>query len=254
MFRRISVLSGLVVVLGWVACAVADDAPTAEVSTEADVHADLAGEKEKAGGKGEAGHDARGAGGKSAAGHAAAGHGDEHAHFGAAGANSDILELRTDLAIWTFCVFALLMLILWKFAWGPISAGLAKREAGIRDQIHAAQMANEEGKQLLVQYEKKLENAQNEVRAILDEARRDAQHTKDEIVRQARLEAQAEKERALREIETATDGALKQLAEKSANMAIDLAGKIVQQKLSPSDHAKLVQDAVSRFGSAPSAN
>jgi hypothetical protein len=33
-------------------------------------------------------------------------------------------EVRFDLSIYTFVVFALLMLLLWKFAWGPIAAGL----------------------------------------------------------------------------------------------------------------------------------
>src|SRR4051794_33128053 len=37
-------------------------------------------------------------------------------------------EFKSDLAIYTFVVFMLLLALLTKFAWGPISQGLAKRE------------------------------------------------------------------------------------------------------------------------------
>jgi F-type H+-transporting ATPase subunit b len=152
-------------------------------------------------------------------------------------------------------VFVLLAAILWKFAWGPIMAGLDKREKRIADDIAAAHDANEEAKRLLAQYEQKLADAQVEVRGILDEARRDAQHTQQEILAKARDDARAERDRALREIETATQQALKELAEKSTDLAIELAGKIVRAELKPADHTRLIADAVSGFATAnPSKN
>jgi F-type H+-transporting ATPase subunit b len=59
----------------------------------------------------------------------------------------------------------------------------------------------------------------------------------------------------MRDINTAKDQALKELAERSTNIAVDLAGKIVQAQLSKADHAALVQDAMNRLVVAkPSAN
>ena len=48
--------------------------------------------------------------------------------------NADLLnpvDWRTDLAIWTLVLFLLVLAILKKYAWGPISEGLQKRENGI---------------------------------------------------------------------------------------------------------------------------
>ncbi|MGE0605580.1 MAG: F0F1 ATP synthase subunit B [Pirellulales bacterium] len=182
------------------------------------------------------------------------GHGDDHADghghgVGHDGASSDPSELKSDLAIFTFIIFVLLFAILYKFAWGPISTALDAREKGIKDNIEAAQRANDEGKVLLAQYEKKLADAQGEVKAIIEEARRDAEHTQQEILAKARADAQAERDRSLREIETATDQALKELAEKSTNLAVDLAGKIVQAQVKKSDHDRLIGDAVANFSS-----
>jgi F-type H+-transporting ATPase subunit b len=165
------------------------------------------------------------------------------------------VNLRTDLAIFTFIVFVLLLLLLWIFAWGPIARKLDEREQRIADNIAAAQRQNDEAKRILVEHQKILDGVQGEVRAILDEARRDAQHTQDEILAKAREEAQRERDRSLREIDLATQAALKELGEKSVDLAVQLAGKIVSSKLSPDDHERMVKDAVARFGKAdPSRN
>lgn len=157
------------------------------------------------------------------------------------------LRWANDAAIYTALVFLILFLILWRFAWGPISDGLHKREQGIVDNIAAAQRQNEEAKVMLSQYEAKLAAAASEVRELLEEARRDAEHTKDEIVASARKEAQAERDRALGEINTARDQALKDLAERSADMAVDLAGRIMHARLTKDDHAALIREAVGSF-------
>jgi len=168
-------------------------------------------------------------------------------------AGASPLSFDEDLAVWSLVVFLILLVVLWKFAWGPISEGLDKREQGIADNIAAAEQKHEEAKELLVQYDKRLAEAAGEVREIIEEARRDAEHTQKEILAKATEDAQAIQDRARREIETATSAALKELSERSASLAVELAGKIVQSHLSQEDHARLIDDAVNRF-SQPSNN
>jgi F-type H+-transporting ATPase subunit b len=176
------------------------------------------------------------------------GHASAHSsHLGTEGVSTDPSEFKRDLAIFTFVVFLLLLLILGKFAWGPISAGLEKREHGIAEHIASAQRSHEEGKRLLAEYERKLASAQDDVRAILDEARRDAAHTQQEILAQARADAVAEMDRAKHEVETARDQALKQLVETGANLAVELAGRILRAELTPDKHAQLINEAVAKF-------
>ena len=187
--------------------------------------------------------------GEEAVDHAGGDHAGDHAGDGHAAAINP-LAFDPDLALFTLLIFLLLLAVLWKFAWGPIAAGLDKREQGIADQIAAAQAANEQAKLLLGQYEQKLAAAAGEVRAILDEARRDAEHTQQEILAKARADARLERDRAIREIEIATDSALKELAERSTNMAVDLAGRIVQAQLKPADHTRLIDEAMAKFPKA----
>ena len=174
----------------------------------------------------------------------AGGHGDGH---GGGDVDLNPLDWKSDLAIWTGAVFVLLLLVLGKFAWGPIADGLDKRESRIAGEIQAAEKANADAKAQLEEYQRKLAAAGDEVRQLIEQAKRDAEAAGQVIAQKARDEADAEKRRAVEDIELATAGALKELAELSANLAVDLAGKIVKQRLSAAEHSVLISEAVAKF-------
>lgn len=181
--------------------------------------------------------------------HGGGGHGEEHG-----GGNPNPLALDPDLAIFTLVVFLLLFGLLAKFAWPAISAALNEREQSIRSNIADALAKHEEAKQMLVQYEAKLASAANEVRALLDEARRDAEHTKSQILVEAKAAADAERDRALRDVERAAEAAMKDIAETIANQAVDLAGKVVSRNLTGEQHTQLVRDAMNVLAANTSKN
>lgn len=169
-------------------------------------------------------------------------------HGGSASLNPLSFEaFQKDLAIWTLVVFVVLLLILWKFAWGPINDGLQKREQRVLGEIASAEKANQDAKQLLADYEQRLAASESQVREIIERGRRDAEEVGRQILEKARAETEAEKQRALREIDAATAGALKGLAEKSADLAVELAGKIVAAKLDPQAHSRMIEEAMDRF-------
>jgi F-type H+-transporting ATPase subunit b len=168
--------------------------------------------------------------------------------------STDPAEFRGDLAIWSFAVFVLLAGLLAKFAWKPIMEGLDKRERGIADTIAATRAANEEAKSMLASYERRLAEASEEVRGMLEEARRDAEATKQSIVTEARKAADDEQARAKREIGLATDDALSRIAERAGELAVDVAGKFLREKLSADDQQRLVRDSVASIRSKPSIN
>jgi len=166
--------------------------------------------------------------------------------------NTNPLEFKKDLAVWTFVVFLVLLGVLWRFAWGPIRDALDQREQSIANEIAESQKRNEDARALLAQYEQKLDAAKDEVRSILDQARREADETGRKIVAAAQDEAKAEHRRALAEIDRATGAALEELARRSAGLAVELAGKIIRAELRPDDHARLLDEAVANFAGSGS--
>jgi F-type H+-transporting ATPase subunit b len=186
---------------------------------------------------------------------AQAGHGEDLGVGDATHGMSDVSSLAGDLAIYTFVVFLLLLAILSYLAWPKISEALLEREKRIEGAIADAQAKHEEAKRLLAEHEAKLAGAAAEVKAMLDEARRDAEATKSEIIAEARAAAKQEHDRAKRDIEVALDGATKHLAETSANLAVELAGKAIRETIQPAKQQELVREALVKLAAAaPSKN
>ena len=107
----------------------------------------------------------------------------------------------------------------------------------------------------MAEHEAKLAAAAGEVRALLEEAHRDAEHTRKSIEDKGRQAAKDELDRALREIDRAKDGAIEALASASANVAIDLARKVIKDKLTADEQKQIVRDALGKLSAAtPSRN
>ena len=92
---------------------------------------------------------------------------------------------------------------------GADPEGLQKREDEIAGQIAEAQRKNEEARQLLADYEKKLAAAQDKVRGLIEQGRRDAEKVGQQLLDKAREEAGIERQRAVQQIESATLAALR---------------------------------------------
>lgn len=157
------------------------------------------------------------------------------------------LQFRVDTMIFSLLIFLGLAAVLAKFAWKPIMEGLDKREKRISDSITSAEKAKTQAEASLKQYEDKLATVDQEAKSILDEAKKDALAAKDKIVAEAQAEAQRQRDKALADINAAKNQAVRELAEKSVDSAVSLAGNIVGRSLKKDDHSKLIEDSIKRF-------
>ena len=157
------------------------------------------------------------------------------------------LQVRIDTMIFSLIIFGLLLLVLWKYAWGPIMQGLEKREKSIAKDIDDARTANEKAQAVLAQYEQKMQAAAEETSRMMTEARADAERARQRIVEEANAEAQRQRDRAVAEINAARDAAVRDLAERSVDSAVTLAGNLVGKELRPDDHQRLIEQSLERF-------
>ncbi|MCL2745152.1 MAG: F0F1 ATP synthase subunit B [Planctomycetaceae bacterium] len=157
------------------------------------------------------------------------------------------LEWASNTAFWTFVIFAAVCAILGKLAFKPIAKALDDREQSISGQIEAAAKANEEAKSVLALYNQKLDESREEVRQIIEAAKKDAQSVADGIVAKAREAAGQERDRAMKEIDSAATAALQNIAERSATLATSLAGKMIRVEVKPETHRDMIQEALNGF-------
>lgn len=163
---------------------------------------------------------------------------------------TNLLDLRWDLGLWTLVVFILLFLVLKKAAWGPILEGLQQREQDIRSAVEEAKLARAETARERAEFQRKLDEAFQKIPQMMDEARRDAQHMAEEMRAKATAEIQADRQRLRREIEMAHDQALQQLLTQMAQLATLISAKTIQRSLTEEDHRRLVDEALAELREA----
>src|SRR6516225_7858018 len=157
------------------------------------------------------------------------------------------------LGVWSIVVFVILLWVLKKYAWGPILEGLQKREHNIESAVRDAQQARDEAQRLRDQVQGEVDRAHEKVRDILDDGRRHAQQTTDEMIAKAKSEIQNERDRLRREIEMARDHALQELWKRTADLATMVSAKAIRRQLSPEDHRRLVDEALTELQGAAKA-
>ena len=141
--------------------------------------------------------------------------------------------IRPDLGtiFWTTIAFLIVLLILKKFAWKPILNFLRERENSIESALQAADHAREEMSLLHANNEKIIAKAKGERDKILKEAR----ELKGSIMNEAQEKAISESKKILNDARIVVKNekvtARNEIKNQVTNLSIEIAGKILHQKL-----------------------
>jgi F-type H+-transporting ATPase subunit b len=164
------------------------------------------------------------------------------------------LEVKPALAVWTLVVFLLLLFVLGRFAWKPLLAALHNREQHLEHVLLETERARNESEANLAEHRKLMARAADEVRGILEKARKEAEATGEQLIKQAQGEAELAKQRAQRDIASARDQALAEIWEKTADMAVSVAGKVLSKELSDTEHRRLLEAAINELPAQAATN
>lgn len=145
---------------------------------------------------------------------------------------------------WSLITFGAVLLVLGKFAWGPLLGALKKREDFIRDSLEQAKKDREGAEARLKEYEQRLQTAREEATAIVEAGRRDAEVVKQTIQQSAKTEADAMLDRAKREIGIATETAVKELYSLTGKLATEVASRIIAKELDATEHERLIAQSI----------
>ena len=164
------------------------------------------------------------------------------------------LPKRWDLSIYTLVVFGLLFVILSVFAWPAILRGMKAREQAMLDAREQALAAQREAEEIRAELQARLAKSHDEVRAMIEEARKDAAKLRADEREVGVQEAQAERERATREIAAARDNALQEIYQKSVTLASLMSSKAIRRELSAADHNRLLDESLAELAGKAGVN
>ncbi|MCM3004669.1 F0F1 ATP synthase subunit B [Priestia koreensis] len=147
-------------------------------------------------------------------------------------------------------IFLILLLLLRKFAFGPLMGIMKKREEYISNEILSAEKSNAEAKKLAEEQRELLKQSRQEIQVMMDNARKSAEDKKEEIIIAARSEAERLKESAKLEIVQEKEQAMTALRQQVASLSVLIASKVIEKELSEQDQEKLIQDYIKEVGDA----
>ncbi len=140
--------------------------------------------------------------------------------------------------------FIFFVMILGKFAWGPILSVLDERRGKVEDDYAAAENNLAEAEQLKGEFESKLSDIKAIEREKVQEAVKRGEELADGIVTKARTNADDTRQKAEQDIELEAHKAQIELRDSVVTMAIGAAEKVIGERLDDDLHRKLISDYI----------
>jgi F-type H+-transporting ATPase subunit b len=158
--------------------------------------------------------------------------------------DSTLITPTTGLMIWTLVTFVIVLIVLRKYAFGPIQQLIDTRRQAIVADLDAAQAAREEAQASLAEYRQQLAEARKEANKIVEDARR----VGDERRAAAVTELEAEKARLMQqtreEIQSETRQALNAIKQQVADLTLAATEKVVRARLDEAEQRRLIDEAL----------
>ena len=151
------------------------------------------------------------------------------------------MELFTPdfgLIFWMFVSFGILFFVLARFAWPAILKGIDKRADYIDEGVEKTRQAEES----LATAKATAERYEKDALARQAEILREADRMKSEIIEEARSQASVEAKKVMDAAQTAIEQSRKeaesQMREEVSALAIDIATKVVRQRMTDDESQK----------------
>ena len=135
-----------------------------------------------------------------------------------------------------------------KFLFKPVMKIITERQQEIDNLYADAGAAKEQARQLQESYQQKLNAAQETSDRIVKEAVARGQSREEQIIRDANAQAAAIMDKASRDIAQEKKKAINDAKNEISDLAMAIAGKVVERELKESDQASLIEGFIRELG------
>jgi F-type H+-transporting ATPase subunit b len=98
----------------------------------------------------------------------------------------NLLSPNTGLMFWTLIIFVVLLVILSRFAFKPLTAAVAAREARLEQMLQEAKTDRDEAARLLAEQKKALDASRADAQRVIAEGRITAEKLRNEMLEQTK--------------------------------------------------------------------
>lgn len=163
------------------------------------------------------------------------------------GSTPSVFEGHLGESVWALVWFAMLLLVLWKFAWKPLLAGLTSRQEYIEKQISEAEKTRTDARKVLDEYGAKLADAERQGRLIISERVKDAEKLARDVQQKSQADIELMKTRAQADLDRERIEAEEQLWMQAGEIVLRLGTEVFSKNLDDTDNRKLIDEAIAQL-------
>lgn len=160
-----------------------------------------------------------------------------------------ITDVKPGLVFWTLVTFIIVAFVLRRSAWGPILKAVEEREKGIANAVESAKRERAEAEKLLGEQKTAIAAARSEAAEMMRKNQADMEKFREELMGKARAEAESLKADARKTIEDERVKAVTELKGYSVTLAVQIAEKLLEEKLDAAKHQALAEKFVAELTS-----
>jgi F-type H+-transporting ATPase subunit b len=153
-----------------------------------------------------------------------------------------LTTINPGLTLWAAITFLLLLVVLSRFAWGPIVKMLDERTRTIHEAIDAARKERAEAERMLGEQKESLARAAREAAELAKRNQQEVETLRQELTARARKEADELVSSARKQIIEEKSKAVLELRGMAADLAIDAASRLIKSSLDEKAQRALVED------------
>lgn len=173
--------------------------------------------------------------------------------FAAEGGWDSLFAVDPGLMIWTVIVFIVLLVVLGRFAWGPLLSALDEREQKIQGAIDDANAQRAEAQKLLEEHRAQLADARRQAQQMMQDSKDQAAKLRQDLEAKAREDAAALMASARRDIEREMESAIQTVRRESVDVALAAASKLLAERLDGDQDRKIVMSYIDQLTSSEGA-
>jgi F-type H+-transporting ATPase subunit b len=158
-----------------------------------------------------------------------------------------LTDVNFALSFWTVVTFLLLIVVLGKFAWGPILQMIETREKTIADAIDSAKKERAEAEKARGEMQAALERAREESAQLVRKNQQEVAAAKAELMAAAKKESEQLLAAARKTIQEEKRQALAELRAQAVDIAIEAAGRLIQMNMDEGKQKQLVEEYLSQL-------
>ena len=162
----------------------------------------------------------------------------------------NLLSPNTGLMFWTLLIFVILLVVLARYAFKPLTAAVEARERALEEAIRQAKADRDEAAKLLADQTRALDAARAEAQRVIAEGRVTGEKLRNEMLEQTKQQQHELLDRARIEIDNERKRAIADLRREAVDLALAGASKVIERNLDDQTNRKLVESFLSTVPTA----